>query len=193
MSIPSAMLKLGPEDHGRRISSEEYANAEFQEPWSFERVDGRLIAVAPAGEEHALCAEPWRDRLVLYKLQHPGVIYLVISEAWLRVDGSTDRIGDIGVYLQTEEPRPKVPDRVPDLMFEIVSPDRRSRSRDYVDKRADYHRFGVREYVIIDRFNGNVTVLQHAPEGYREQILRTPETYTTPLLPGLAIPLAEVL
>lgn len=192
MPIRTPTLTLGYDDHGRAVSSEEFASADFEEPWTFERVNGRLIVVAPPGEEHSLCAEPWRDRLVLYKLQHPGSIYLIISEAWLRVDGGTDRIGDIGVYLVAGGPVPKIPDRVPDMMFEIVSPDRRSRSRDYIDKRADYHRFGVREYVIIDRFARTVTVLTHAPGDYRERILRLSDTYTSPLLPGLAIPLAEV-
>lgn len=193
MSTHPPVLRLGYADHGRPVSSEEFAAADFDEPWTYERVDGRLIVVAPAGEEHAIFSEPWRDHLGLYKMQHRDVVYLVVSEAWVRVDGGTDRIGDIGVYLHADEPVPKIPDRVPDLMFEIVSPDRRSRSRDDVDRRADYHRFGVREYVIVDRFARTVTVLTHAPDDYREHVLRPPDLYTSPLLPGLAIPPAEVL
>jgi Uma2 family endonuclease len=78
-------------------------------------------------------------------------------------------------------------------MFEIVSPGRESHDRDYVEKRADYYRIGVREYVIIDRFVRRVTVLTHSPGGYEERVLTPPDTYTSPLLPGLVIPLAEVL
>ena len=59
-------------------------------------------------------------------------------------------------------------------------------------KRADYHKLGIREYVIIDRFAQTVTVLTYAPDGYEEQILTTDDVYTSPLLPGLAIPLADV-
>ena len=113
--------------------------------------------------------------------------------AWVRVPGGTDRIGDIGVYLVADRPTPKIPDRVPELMFEIVSPGREDRDRDYVEKRADYHRVGVREYVIIDRFEKQVTVLTYTPEGYEEHVLTPGDTYTSPLLPGLEIPLAEVL
>ena len=43
------------------------------------------------------------------------------------VDDGTDRIGDIGVYLVPNGPVPKIPDRVPDLMFEVISPDKASR------------------------------------------------------------------
>jgi Uma2 family endonuclease len=184
---------LGPGDHGRLVSDEEFAEAEFAEPWKYERVEGRLVVMFPDGQEHIDVSEPWRDRLGAYKLVHPEWVQIVKSEAWVRIPDGTDRIGDIGVYLTSDRPTPKIPDRIPELMFEIVSPGRESRDRDYVEKRADYFRIGVREYVIIDRFARRVTVLTHAPEGYEERMLTPADTYTSPLLPGLAIPLVEVL
>ena len=87
---------------------------------------------------------------------------------------------------------PRSPTGVPELMFEVVSPDKVSRERDYVRKRAEYHRFGVREYVIIDRFQRIVTVLSYAPNGYEERILTVDDTYESPLLPGFSIHLSEV-
>ena len=77
-------------------------------------------------------------------------------------------------------------------MFEIVSPAATSRDRDYVKKRSEYERLGVKEYVIVDRFKKQVTVLTLTPGGYQEQVLTPADTYTSPLLPGLAIALAEV-
>lgn len=191
---PSAetQLTLGPEDDGRFVSAEEFASASFVEPWTYERVDGRLVVMSPEGEEHVDYSEPWRDALVLYKrLSRPDVVQKVVSNAWIRVNDGTDRIGDIGVYLVPDGPVPPIPDRVPDLMFEIVSPGRTSLDRDYVEKREEYHRLGVREYVIIDRFKKIVTVLTHGPGGYEEQILTLADAYRSPLLPGLEFPLAE--
>ncbi len=46
--------------------------------------------------------------------------------------------------------------------------------------------------MIVDRFRKIVTVLTHRPEGYDERVLTVDEVYESPLLPGLAIPLAEV-
>jgi Uma2 family endonuclease len=192
MATHEPVLVLGPDDAGRLVSAEEFAAAEFQEPWRYERAAGRLIVMAPSGEDHVNCSEPWRDHLVVYKLAHPNIVQRVASEAWIRVDGGTDRVGDIGVYLVPHGPVGKIPDRVPEMIFEIVSPDRRSRDRDYQEKRAEYYKFGVREYVIVDRFARRVTVLTHAPGGYQERVLGAADTYTSPLLPGLAIPLAEV-
>jgi Uma2 family endonuclease len=192
MATHRPILQLGKQDEGRSVSSEEFAEAEFDEPWKYEREDGRLIVLAPSGEDHVFITEPWRDRLGAYRLAHPEVVQIVVSEAWIRVDDGTDRIGDIGVYLVPDGPVAKIPDRIPDLMFEVVSPDKVSRDRDYLRKRGEYFLLGVREYVIIDRFQQIVTVLEFAPGGYRERILRVGDSYESPLLPGLSIRLSEV-
>jgi Uma2 family endonuclease len=192
MSTQQAHLILGPEDDGRLVSSAEFAGAEFREPWKYERVEGRLVVMAPDGYQRHRSSKPWRDQLVVYELNHPDIVQDVFSQPWVRVDDANDRIGDIGVYLVAKQPMPEPPDRPPDLMFEIVSPGREARERDYVQKRAEYHRYGIREYVVIDRFAQRVTVLTHTPEGYAERVLTSSDVYATPLLPGLAIPLGEV-
>jgi Uma2 family endonuclease len=186
-------LALGPDDHGRPISAEEFAEAEFAEPWKYERVEGRLVVMSPEGKHQVRTASAWLSHLIVYKSGHPEHVQEVVPNAWVRIPDGTDRIADIGVYLGQGATTPEIPDQVPDLIYEIVSPGRESRDRDYVEKRADYHRVGVREYVIIDRFARRVTVLTHTAEGYEERSLTPADTYTSPLLPGLAIPLVEVL
>jgi Uma2 family endonuclease len=186
-------LELGPGDAGRAVSAEEFADAVFQEPWRYERVSGRLVVMAPDGEAHVETTSPWLRRLVRYWDDHPEVVFRVVPNAWIRLDDGTDRIGDLGVYLEGDPEARPIPDRVPDLMFEIVSPGRTSHDRDYVEKRAEYERMGVKEYVIVDRLTKQVTVFTLAPDGYRAEVLTTASTYTSPLLPGLAIPVAEVL
>ncbi len=125
------LLKLGPEDHGRLVSSEEFADADFAEPWTYERVKGRLLAMAPEGGGHIRASNPWRDRLILFKFAHPGIIEEVVGQAWVRPEDG-DRVGDLGVYLCASEF--DVPKNPPELMFEIVSPGRESRDRDYIEK-----------------------------------------------------------
>jgi Uma2 family endonuclease len=193
MATQSTRLILGPEDHGRFVSADEYASADYREAWKYERVDGRLVVMAPDGFDHQVTAEPWRDRLVMYYVNHPDRVQHVFSNPWVRVDRGTDRIGDLGVYLIPERPVPDPPDRPPDLMFEIVSPGREAQERDYIQKRAEYYECGVREYIVVDRFTKQVTVLTHTPQRYEERVLTLTDTYTTPPLPGLSIPLSEVL
>ena len=54
-------------DEGRLVSSEEFAEADFDEPWKYEREDGRLIVLAPSGEGHLDATIPWRDELIVYR------------------------------------------------------------------------------------------------------------------------------
>jgi len=191
MATGSATLILGPDDHGRAVSSEDFAEADFVEPWTYERVAGRLVVMAPEGKDHIRASNSWRDRLIAYKLTHPDVIEEVVNNAWVRGGETPERIGDIGVYLTADPPRFDVPDQVPDLMVEVVSPGRESRDRDYVAKRGDYHRLGVPEYVVVDRFEGTVTVFEWEPHDYRTRVLEANDLYTSPLLPGLVIRVGE--
>src|SRR4051812_30545037 len=128
----STRVRLGRVDHGREVSAEEFAVADFEEPYSYEREAGRLVVLSPEGYGHQSASEPWRDALVLYKAHHPEVVRHVFSGAWIRPDGDRDRIGDLGVYL-VATPRPAPGEEpIPDLEFEIVSPGRADRARDYV-------------------------------------------------------------
>jgi Uma2 family endonuclease len=187
-----SQLELGPHDAGRPVSAEEFASALYQEPWRYERERGRLVVMAPDGEDHVETVDPWLERLIVYRVQHRRIVERVVPNSWVRVDGGTDRIGDIGVFLAGEPGAKRIPDRIPDLMFEIVSPGRTSRNRDYVKKRSDYERLGVKEYVIVDRFKKLVKVHKLVRGVYQEHVLTAADRYTSLLLPGLAIPLAEV-
>src|SRR4051794_19970584 len=99
MATSHTILRLGRRDRGRAVTADEFALAEFEEPWRYERVGGRLVVMAPAGEEHIETSEPWRDYLGAYRLNHPEVVRRVASEAWIRVDEDRDRVADIAVYL----------------------------------------------------------------------------------------------
>ena len=193
MSTIRTAMALGPADAGRVLTSEEFAEADFEEPWIFEREHGRLIVMSPEGQRHIDGTRPWLKGLVGYWVTHPEIVEDVVPQAWLRVDEGTDRIGDLGVYLVRDVPAPPIPDRTPDLMFEVVSPGRESRTRDYVLKRREYRHAGIREYVVVDRAARRVSVYTRGPRGFRRRVLRAGDVYETPLLPGLAIPIIEVL
>lgn len=183
---------LGKADDGQFVSSEEFANADFEEPWAYERINGRLVVMAPDGYAGSLATESWLERLYRYKATHPDLVQHVFPQAWIRIDEDTDRIPDIAVYLVAESP-PPIPDRVPDIIFEIVSESGRDRKRDDETKRSAYEKLGVREYVIVDRFRPGLVVLENSPSGFRERVLTPSDHYETSLLPGFSVPLSEVL
>ena len=78
----------------------------------------------------------------------------------------------------------------PDIAIEILSSDRR---RDLVRKRQLYADAGIPEYWIFDSLNETATLLELRGGEYVERATLGPsDTLTTPLLPGLAIPLADI-
>lgn len=186
-------MHLGVADHGARLNREEFGEASYDEPWRYERVNGRLVVMSPAGHEHQRPNNRIRDFLGAYSLAHPEIVEEVFSEAWVITKRNTDRIADIGVFLLTNKGKFEGPKRVPDLVFETVSGGGEDRKRDYVDKRAEYLRIGVREYVIVDRFARRVTVLRHSRGRFVESQLGPDDIYTSPLLPGLKIPLKGII
>lgn len=80
---------------------------------------------------------------------------------------------------------------VPDLVIEILSPT--SKPRDLITKRADYERFGVGEYWVVDPATGGVRAFQRPSHGvpFRE-VNVTGEVLTSTALPGFVLDLAPI-
>ena len=194
IATTSATARLiGRADDGMELTREEYAAAEWVEGVRFERVNGKLVVMPPPEFGHHVAVKPFRNYLGAYELAHPDIVEHVFQESWTTIDENTDRLPDIAVYLKSDEDRGQIPERIPELIFEIVSPGRTNRRRDYDEKRGEYERVGVLEYVIVDRFDHEVTVLRLVDGRYSEQILKPSDTYRTPLLPGLEIPLQAII
>lgn len=191
MSKPA--LYLGKADHGTPLSHEEFAEAQYEEPWRYERVEGRLVIMPPSGHDHGVMGKPFRNYLGAYELAHPEIVEHVISEAWLAFDDDRDRIADIAVYLRSGQEGARIPDRVPELVFEVVSEGAEAHRRDYEEKKAEYLELGVQEYVIVDRFQHQLIVLRRKGKRYVETVLGPEDIYRTALLPGLEIALQGVL
>ena len=78
----------------------------------------------------------------------------------------------------------------PDIVVEVLSSDR---NRDLVRKRQLYAEGGVPEYWIFDPLNDTATLLELRNGEYAQRaVLTADDTLTTPLLPGLTIPLSDV-
>jgi Uma2 family endonuclease len=189
--MQDTILQLGPNDAGMKLTHEEFAQADGEPPFRYERVRGRLVVMSPPGEEHRLASKPFRRELGMYWGLHRDIVDDVDVKGWVATSDDDDRIPDICIYLVGETSDQRRPYRVPDLVFEFVSGSRADQERDDIAKRDEYHAIGVREYVIVDRFKNQVLVLTWADEDYHEQILPATGVYSTPLLPGLKVALAE--
>jgi Uma2 family endonuclease len=80
-----------------------------------------------------------------------------------------------------------------DLVMEVVSPDRKSRQRDYDKKVADYAEGRIPEYWIVDPQEKKITVLTLVDNAYQQHgVFGESETATSKLLPEFSVKVAEV-
>ena len=182
-------LKLGLKDQGRFLTDEEFAQAECDAPYRYERVEKRLVVMEPSDLPHMQVVSAILEKLYVYRHTHSGAIELIAPEGWIRTSDQTDRVGDIAVYLD-DVSADHIYDLVPDLVFEVVS--RGSEERDYIFKRGEYFDIGVEEYVIVDPFRQVVTVLSRGEHGYLVRELREGDVYNSDQLPGSEFPIVNM-
>ena len=80
----------------------------------------------------------------------------------------------------------------PELLVEILSPG--TRRRDRTIKQALYDRWGVSEYWLVDPDREAIRIIRRDNGGFTvaADLVADDDVLTTPLLPGLAIPLAAI-
>ncbi len=104
--------------------------------------------------------------------------YILVPDLAIVLSGRPNLI--VGGYLEG----------IPDVVVEILS---RDRNRDLVRKRQIYAGAGVSEYWIFDPRDDTALLLELRGSDYSSRgLLTSSDTLTTPLLPGLAVPLADV-
>jgi Uma2 family endonuclease len=155
------ILKLAPELAGILLSPEEFdAVEECDELYNYELVHGVLVVVPlPAVEERAP-NDQLGYLLHSYQDHHPqgAALDLTLPAHLIRTPDSrrrADRViwTGLGRIPNTRQDQPTI-------AIEFVSASKRDFQRDYIDKRDEYLRAGVREYWIIDRFRRRMTVVR---------------------------------
>ena len=183
---------------GMRFSVAEFMELELPEPddkLKMELDDGVLYIMPRPRIAH----QSTQGRLLQYVLNYYDALDDPPFEAY----------ADVIVALPSELPRLFAPDLAvilrsngaivgermiegaPDIVAEVLSSDR---NRDLVRKRQVYSEAGIPEYWIFDEINETVIPLELRDGVYVERsVLTADDTLTTPLLPGLEIPLSRVL
>ena len=146
----------------------------------------------PAGDEQHRLANPIIRDLMHYWEEHLDLIADIDVNGWVATSPDDDRIPDMVVYLAKSGVKPTRPDTVPDMIFEFVSESRADQERDYIHKREEYERIGVKEYVIVDRLKSSVLVLSLKQRKFVDQALSRTRTHKSSLLPGFSLALREI-
>jgi Uma2 family endonuclease len=185
LSLESAGLLMTPEEFD--------AIEEYDENYGYELVNGVLVVTPLPLAEVAGPNELLAYFLFLYKENHPrgSALNYTLPQQYVRTRTSR-RLADRLIWTGLG----RIPDRrkdLPTIAVEFVSAGRRNRQRDYVDKRREYMKAGIREYWIIDRFQRTLTVIHNRRNGTKEQVIAETESYESRLLPGFKLPLARLL
>ena len=194
MATAVQKISIGPEHHGRRMAFEKFIRADFQDGWLYELARGIIVVTDIPGIHQGWIVERLSDLFTAYKFGNPGIITYRAggAESRLRLPGMRcDRHPDQAVYLDPppEGDQPWT-EWVPHVV-EVVS--KGGVNRDYVEKKEEYLRIGVKEYWILDPIKNRMTILNRAGDTWTEKVLTGRQLYRTELLPGLEVRAAELL
>ncbi len=186
---------IGPRDHGRRMSLEEFDRAEGAEGRLYELSRGVITVVEVPNPKHFAQVNALRMQLSAYMLAKPGACYAIASgsECKIVVEGlDSERHPDLAFY---KKPPPDEEDVwatwVPELVIEVISRD--SADRDYRQKPEEYLRFGVQEYWIVDASKQQMLAHRRSRGTWVIKTIRAADTYKPRVLPGFELNLGAVL
>jgi Uma2 family endonuclease len=180
--------RIGPADHGRRMSLDEFISADFEEGL-FELARGVVEVREVPGLSHGRIVDRVARMFILYDIEHRGLIEYQASAAACCIrlpEMQASRSPDQAVYLLPPPPGDDPWTRwIPEIVVEILNEE--SEHRDTVEKREEYLRAGVREYWIIDPKSRTMLVLRRAGDAWDGVLVPPGATYRTHLLPGLEV------
>ncbi|MEX1096981.1 MAG: Uma2 family endonuclease [Planctomycetales bacterium] len=195
--MSTATISIGPGDHGRRMTLDEFEHAEGEQGYLYELGRGVIAVIDVPNRRHLAQVQAIRDQLHDYKKAHPGRIDTVAGGGECKIflqDLDSERHPDLAVYVTAAPANVDDDDLwstwIPELLIEIVSPS--SRNRDYQEKPEEYLRFGVKEYWIIDGEKRELLVHRRTRGKWKEALIRPPAKHRTTVLPDFALDLAAV-
>lgn len=181
-------------DRRRKLTYDDYALLP-DDGQRYEVIDGELYLMPAPNVPHQRLAVDLTTRLHLFVRSH--ALGEVLAAPCDVVLSEHDVVQPDLLFISQERAgiiTRKNIQGAPDLLIEILSES--TRDRDEGIKRNLYEHFGVPEYWTFNQPGRTVTVHRRGGDGsYRsfELSAAAGDVLTTPLLPGFALPLAEVL
>jgi Uma2 family endonuclease len=192
MASPAIPTRIGPADHGRRMTLEEFRQAEVEEGYRYELARGILEVAEIPTDSHCQIVSNLRQAMFHYKESYPDVILRAggAGECRLWLPGMiSSRTPDVAVVVRNT-PKDVRDRRPPVLVAEVVS--KGGETRDYEAKRQEYLVYGIREYWIIDPKARRVTVLSRDGDVWVERVFQGEQTIASYVLPGFAGRVADL-
>jgi Uma2 family endonuclease len=193
----ATVTKIGPEDHGRPMTLEEFEAGDYEEGCQYELIDGELY-VSPLPNAPQGIVEHWLlTKVLLYSLQRPDVTNFVCNSARVFVPGRrrvTTPEPDLAAFRYFPLHLPFAEIRwqnvSPFLVGEVLSLD--DPDKDLVRNVELYHQVPtIKEYWLLDTRDNpdqpTMRVYIRHGKGWRIRDVAYGERYTTRLLPGFEL------
>jgi Uma2 family endonuclease len=193
----ATVTKIGPGDHGRAMTLEEYEQGDYEQGYKYEIIDGKLY-VSPEPNAPEGIVEDWLgQKLQEYRKDHPDVINFVHLKTRVFVhsrERATVPEPDIAAYrnfpLRRRWRDIRWEEVSPILIVEILTGD--DPSKDLVRNAELYFEVPtVKEYWVVDAREEpeEPSMRVHRRHGQRWRIidLAFGGVYTTRLLPGFEL------
>ena len=150
MTPSTATIRIGRQDHGRRMSLDDFDQVRISDGIRVELGRGIIEVSEISLPPHLMVLDRLRRLLHAFGQRHPRQIWgmAAANDCKLPVaEYESERHPDLAVYL-TEPPYQDSnavwSEWIPELVIEVVSSG--SETRDDTEKRDEYLAFGVREY-----------------------------------------------
>jgi Uma2 family endonuclease len=192
--MATATLHIGPADHGRALTLDEYLDAEVEPGYRCELARGIIEVTNVPNDPHGEVVYHIYLALGAYDRTHPGLIrrfggageFQFVLPAMV-----SGRNPDVAVVLQGT-PKDDRGRRPASFAVEVVSEGAEARERDYVTRRVEYLAYGLREYWIVDPEQRRVAILVRDGDAWVERIVEGDDSAESLVLPGFVVPLSEL-
>ena len=195
MTVATEILPIAVE---RRMTLEEYLDYDDGTDVCYELVDGVLVEMGAENPTNNVIA----SFLFSIFLGMGIPYYRLIIGHQVGVSEASSRQPDFMVHTE-DSLAATLADRIllprqpnPMLVVEVVSnskSDKKSRERDYIDKRSEYAARGIPEYWIIDPVKEVVLILCLQDDRYVDRVLVGDDEVLSPTFPGLNLMAAQIL
>ena len=160
-----------------------------------ELIDGEhYVTPSPASKHQQIV---WNLNGLLYNYLHEHPVGKAFGAPLDVVFSHFDVVEPDLLFISAERARTVLTEKnvqgAPDLVIEIGSPS--TRKRDETIKRRLYEKFGVAEYWVVDPELDAIKIYRRDGDRYRrvaELTLEAGDTLTSPLMPGLSLPLSKI-
>jgi Uma2 family endonuclease len=189
-------LQIGPHDHGRELTDDEFVAADFDEGFKYELIDGSLYVSPQPNYSHDWLEEFIHRTCMLYEAKRPDLVKRLARKSRVFVPGlrkTTCPEPDFAIYRDCPPGKNvKWQDISPLIVVEIVSGDPK---KDYERNVELYLQVpSILEYWLFDKVeddDGPVLKVFRRDSGDQDWKIADFDcqaVYSTPLLPGFELP-----